>query len=175
MKSVHIKNFDLSQVDVAHRVAKNRFSPIIIRFKTKSDRKSFVIQKKKLKSMKISDIDKLYEEEAFKPTTEQPNGWKRPYIQFQDSLTKYSGELLKEARTRFGKLNYEFPGYVVDGHVKVKKRKTDRPIRIRCMADINKLDPLPNEKLPLTPFGVFDDITSDDLLPQDVTQHGNDG
>ena len=131
--SANILDFDLSQIDIAHRVSDRRFSPIIIRFKFKRDRKRFFLQRKKLRNIKTDVIDNLYENELKKPTQAPTDGWKRPFIQLQDSLTAYTGELLVEARSRLAVLNYEYPGYIIDGQVKVKKNKKDKATTIRCM------------------------------------------
>ena len=59
-------------------------------------------------------------------------------IFLQEHLTQYSKSLLKEAKETF-KDDFQYPGYVKDGEVRVKRTVADRPQVIRSRADINRI------------------------------------
>ena len=60
-------------------------------------------------------------------------------IYVQEHLTKQTKDLLNAAKTAFTELNFEYPGYIKDGEVRVKKEGTDKPILIRSHADIKRI------------------------------------
>ncbi len=60
------------------------------------------------------------------------------YIYMQEHLTKRNKDLLKAARFAL-KDSYEYPGYVLNGEIRVKFSESDKYIVIRSEADIEKL------------------------------------
>ena len=156
----NFEGFDESQVDVCHRVSKNVFSPIIIKFKFKSDRMRFYKQRHLLKDKKSSDF-------GFQPTKNQvamfkssfssrdlpPNGRghasrssqrrtedvQLPFASISEHLTKFNADLLKKARFAAKDLKYEFPGYTINGEVRVKPTSDSQFIPIHSMGDISKI------------------------------------
>lgn len=153
-----MERFSTQQIDVCHRVGNKLFSPIIMRFKTKHDRLCFYKQKKNLNELTADDI-------GIKLTDEQQNDMKKSdtgnrgggrgrgrgggasgaerqtssSIYMQESLTQLNAELLKEAKVAASALQYEFPGYVTNGEVRVKLNKSAKFIAITCKDDINKI------------------------------------
>ena len=57
----------------------------------------------------------------------------------QEHLTKQNKLLLNETKTVFKAMNFEYPGYVKDGQVRVKQFKNDKPRAVKCLADIKKI------------------------------------
>ena len=53
-----ICNFDVSQIDIAHRVSEKGTAPIIVLFNRKADRTNFYRQKKKLFKVRANHIVK---------------------------------------------------------------------------------------------------------------------
>ena len=67
----------------------------------------------------------------------EPDG--KHAIYMQEHLTKFTKDLLKEAKETFTALEYEFPGYIKDGEVRVKRREDDKPMSIRAKTDISRI------------------------------------
>ena len=53
-----IRNFDMSQIDIAHRVSEKGTAPIIVLFNRKADRTNFYIQKNRLFTVPANHIVK---------------------------------------------------------------------------------------------------------------------
>ena len=60
-------------------------------------------------------------------------------VYMQEHLTKYSRNLLKEAKETFSAMGFEYAGYIKDGEVRVKKTSADKPHTIRSKMDIQRL------------------------------------
>ena len=58
-----ICNFDVSQIDIAHRVSEKETAPIIVLLNRKADRTNFYRQKKKLFKVRANHIGKLNNED----------------------------------------------------------------------------------------------------------------
>ena len=60
------------------------------------------------------------------------------YIYLNESLTSMNRMLLRETRKESKRLKYEFPGYTVNGQVRVKKSKSSEyiPIPINSKQDL---------------------------------------
>ena len=133
-----ICNFDVSQIDIAHRVSQKGTAPIIFLFNRKTDRANFYIQKKKLFKVRANHIVKPNnnedhsESEVCLPGLERENS----YIYMNKSLTSMNRMLLREARKESNRLKYEFPGYPVNGQVRVKKSKSSEYIPINSKHDL---------------------------------------
>ena len=159
-------SFPESDIDVCHRLGFDRRSPIIIRFTSKSSRYSFYSQRSKLNDISTQDVDyaglpKVLE----KPKRSGRGGYgsssrggaaaahagvethrsnasegetESHGIYIQEHLTKYSKDLLKEAKETFSTLNFEYPGYVKDGEVRIKRTADCKPQVIRCRTDIKR-------------------------------------
>ena len=126
-----ICNFDVSQIDIAHRVSEKGTAPKIVLFNKKADRTNFYRRKKKLFKVQANHIVKPNNEdhsdsEISLPGLERENS----YIYMNESLTSMNRMLLREARKESKRLKYEFPGYIVNGQVRVKKSKSSEYIPI---------------------------------------------
>ena len=155
-------NFNVNQIDVCHRLGKNIFSPIIIKFYKKADRFNFFNQKGLLKSLTLTNLN-------FKVSSEQvailnsaqsrnssPGGrgggrqqggrsarWfdkdgklKDRSIFLQESLTELNGELLKLAKDAAIAVGYKYTGYTVKGQVRVKLSDGAKYIPINSKHDL---------------------------------------
>lgn len=75
----------------------------------------------------------------------QNNNNKRSRVFMLESLTKTNGDLLKEAKEFAKGLNYKYPGYTVNGEVRVKLSDGSKHIAIRSKSDLDKFSNfLPN-------------------------------
>ena len=159
-------NIGENDIDVCHRLGAEVRSPIIIRFNSKSARYNFFSQRKKLINISTTDLnydnlpsvtpaDAAPNEragggrsrggrhggpaarnvESFAVAGE-PNTDEDQPIYMQEHLTKFTKDLLKEAKETFTALEYEFPGYIKDGEVRVKRRADDKPMSVRAKTDI---------------------------------------
>ena len=161
-----ISLFNDGDIDVCHRLGSKPRCPIIIRFVSKSSRYNFFSQRYKLNDIdtgKLSYTDlpvisppkdrgapgrggkaaqtprwnlrnRDHGEAAVYGETEDPHP-----IYLQEHLTKLTKDLLKETKTVFEGLGYEYPGYIKDGEVRIKYKGTDKPIPIRCATDIKRI------------------------------------
>ena len=57
-------------------------------------------------------------------------------VYMQESLTRYSSDLLGKCKLAASALNYKFPGYVIRGQIRCKKNETSSYLRIRCPSDL---------------------------------------
>ena len=134
-----ICNFDVSQIDIAHRVSGKGTAPIIILFNRKADRTNFYRQKNKLLKVRAYHIAKPNDDnsdsEVSLPGLEKEN----TFIYMKKSLTSMNRILLREARKESKRLKYEFPGYTVNGQVWVEKSKSSEYIPINSKHDLVKI------------------------------------
>ena len=111
-----ICDFDISQIDIAHRVSDKGTVPKTVLLNRKADRTNFYRQKNKLFKvqanhiMKPNNVDHS-DSRVSLPGLEQENS----YIYMNKSLTSMNRMLLREARKESKRLKYEFPGYTVNG------------------------------------------------------------
>ena len=156
----------LTAIDVCHRLGSEPSSPIIIRFRSKSDRWNFAAQKEKLKNVTAADIDlsgiqvpKHIQTALEKRKTDgrgpRParGGYKnatqrKPVVRdgsesifLQDHLTQRNKDLLKEAKAAF-KQTFQYPGYVMNGEIRVKRHEDEKFHVIKSSADIKALNAL---------------------------------
>ncbi len=142
-------------------------SPIIIRFKTKFSRFNFFKQKHKLKGLTPAEVDLSgFEHDDSRQQRDSRDGgfgarggfgagrggsdrgfgnggFPQPainlnFIYMQEHLTKRNKDLLKAARAAL-KNDYDFPGYALNGEIRVKCTENDKYIVINSEADIEKL------------------------------------
>ena len=162
-------DFELSQIDVCHRVGNNILSPIIIKFANKRDRFNFYRQKNKMRNLKCEKL-------GMGPTSEQSailksggirsdrgrgaknnrghdgrikNGARfnthadgslnLPYVSIFEHLTKTNNDLLKEARAAANSANFKYKGYTIGGEVRVKLSDGATHISIRDYSDLSKI------------------------------------
>ena len=128
-----ITDFDITQVDVAHR----QNAPIIMLFNKKSERKQFhSLQAHQFQSSQLVDevtlpgIDKERGEETSNNES---------LIFLNESLTPTNRRLLKEAKKASRQHNYKYKGYTVNREVRVKKNSHDDHIAIQCLKDLEKI------------------------------------
>ena len=156
-------SYNPHSIDVCHRIGSDSpRAPIIIRFRTKSDRFEFWSQRNKLKNISASALNysnipkpvppstprqsnrsqRQQHEHQHRPTNNNNNNHDSIYM--QEHLTKLNKTLLKEAKTVFKDLA-EYPGYVKNGEIRVKRSATDAYHIISSRLDIlnvkKKLDP----------------------------------
>lgn len=138
--------FDINDIDVCHRVSKVRYSPIIIRFKSKTAKCSFFKQRYSLRDKAIEDFDFYGEKELYpdKDGRKKKSETKKPYIQILEHLTAMNGSLLAETRSYLAEnadVEWAYPGYVgPGGQIRAKKEQSqEKPYIIRCKSDIYKL------------------------------------
>ena len=130
--------FDVSQIDIAHRVSEKGTAPILVLFNRKTDRTNFYRQKKKLFKVRASHIvepnnnEDHSDSEVSLAGPEQENS----YIYLNKSLTSTNRMSLREARKESKRLKYEFLGYTVNGQVRVKKSKSSEYIPINSKHDL---------------------------------------
>ena len=133
-----ICNFDVSQIDIAHRASEKGKAPIIVLFNRRVDRTNFYRKKKKLFKVranhivKPNNIEDHSDSEVSLPGLERENS----YIYMNESLTSMNRMLLREARKESKRLKSEFPGYKVNGQVRVKKSKSSEYIPINSKHDL---------------------------------------
>ena len=123
-------NFNTEQIDVAHRTSRKATTPIIVLFKTKSDRNNFFKQKRNIFSVSAEQIvqysnDTDDDGEVSMPGLEDgtQNNRKKGPLFINESLTHTNRILLKEARSISKQLSYKFAGYTVNGEVRVTKER----------------------------------------------------
>ena len=133
-----ICDFDISQIDIAHRVSDKGTVPKTVLFNRKADRTNFYRQKNKLFKVQANHIVKPnnvdHSDKVSLPGLERENS----YIYMNKNLTSMNRMLLREARKESKKLKYEFPGYTVNGKVRVKKSKSSEYILINSNQDLVK-------------------------------------
>ena len=131
-------NFDVSQIDIAHRVSEKGTAPIIVLFNRKADRAKFYRQKKRLFKVRANHIMKPNNNEDHSDSEVSLPGLEREYsyIYMNESLTSMNRMLLREARKESKRLKYEFPGYTVNGQVRVRKSKSSEYIPINSKHDL---------------------------------------
>ena len=138
MKETGIRHFEPSQIYVCHPVGSNKYSPLIVRFRTKNDRMSFFNQRKSLK--KINDLAQFdLGNDCKKAIDNRPDKSKVPFYIIQENLTKMNADLLKLARDKAKSLQYLYPGYIAGGQVRVRKTQDGSFISIQRKSDINKI------------------------------------
>ena len=127
-----ISNFDVSQIDIAHRVSGKGTELIIVLFNRKADRTNFYRQKKKLFKVRANHIVKPNNNEDHSGSEVSLPGFKREnsYIYLNKTLTSMNRMSLREARKESKRLKYEFPGYTVNSEVRVKKSKSSEYIPV---------------------------------------------
>lgn len=156
------EEFTADQIDVCHRVGADIDSPIIVRFKYKCDRMHFFSQRKLLQKVDLKDLKLVpYQPTgdehsrgrgggsrgrggstrgrggsgSARQTGQQENG----NIYMQESLTKYSSDLLKELKVASTEKKYKYTGYIFNGQIRAKKEDDAKFVRIRCRSDFAKL------------------------------------
>ena len=176
-----IQGFDASQIDVCHRVGKEVFSPIIVKFKGKNDRARFFKQRGKMRDMKTDIVGFPLSQDQTAAILNDPaddilhrlggpsirgrvsnrgrgsgrgrgggsTGGPRyqdsdgnvrlPFIKFYESLSKLNTDLLNKARDAAKDLGYVYPGYTVNGQVRVKRAAGERFIAIKCHGDLSQI------------------------------------
>ena len=123
-----ITDFDITQVDVAHRTSKRQNAPIIMLFNKKSDRTNFFKQRKKFHSLRAHQFQssQLVDEEVTLPGIDKERGEEtsnnESLIFLNESLTPKNRRLLKEAKKASRQHNYKYKGYKVNGEVRLKKK-----------------------------------------------------
>lgn len=127
----HFSNFDINQIDLAHRTSKYDSAPIIILFITKRDRLNFYSQKKKLYNI-TSDSFKFSHDD-----NDESSSTDASPIYMNESLTPENRRLLKEARNASKAKNYKYKGYTLNGVVCVRKSDDSDVIMIKCTEDLN--------------------------------------
>ena len=98
----------------------------------KRDRNNFYQQKIKLKNIKSSTIVNQSAGGEQDETTVQN-------IYINESLTQENRKLLKEAKREANKLKYRYPGYTVNGEIRVRKSANENHISILCKSDLDKI------------------------------------
>lgn len=111
--------FDVSQIDVAHRLSSNKNSPVIVMFTTKSYRHNFYYQKSKLKTLHIAQ---LTDDEYPYPDPEIERE-ANTFIYLNESLTPENRDLYIKAKKAAKAKHYKYPGYTIKGQVRVRREK----------------------------------------------------
>ena len=132
-----ICNFDVSQIDTAHRVSEKWTAPIIVLFNRKADRTNFYRQKNKVFKVWPNHIVKPNNDDHSDSKVSLP-GLEREtsYTDMNESLTSMNKMLLRETTTESTRLKYEFPGYTFIGQVQVKKSKSSKYKPINSKEDL---------------------------------------
>ena len=98
-----ICNFDVSQIDIPHRVSEKGTAPVIVLFNRKADRTNFYRQKNKLFKVQANHTVKPNNDDHYSadskvslPGLEQENS----YIYMNESLTSLNRMLLREPRRK---------------------------------------------------------------------------
>ena len=144
-----ITDFTENQVDVCHRVSRDDYAPIIVRFFKMDDRFNMYAKRFSLAAKKLTpQMAGLVENEEARMTyvSEMKKANKnfkhsRPAILIQDHLTKKNASLLKEAKKKGREFKYTYPGYVYDNEVRVRRADGERFIPIRNMNDLELIVP----------------------------------
>ena len=158
-----IDRYDNSQVDVCHRIGKDIYSPIIVKFFKKRDRYNFYKQKVKLGGIKSPSLGlALSPEQKSAILNPVPSVSPRgrgahssssgirnqlikdgniitPYVSIYEHLTKLNSDLLKKAKDRAYANNFKYRGYTVGGEVRVKKSDQGKFISIKDYGDLDKI------------------------------------
>ena len=90
-----IDYFHRNQMDVAHRISKNKMPSIIVLFHKKSNRQNFYFQKKKISKVHVKRVS-MEEDNACRIVDGEPDAKLCIYV--NESLTKQNRELLRKAR-----------------------------------------------------------------------------
>ena len=99
-------------------------------FDRKKDRNNFYRQKMKFKNIKSSAI--VNQSAGYQDKAPMQN------IYINENLTKENRKLLKEAKREANKLKYRYPGYTVNGEIRVRKSANGDHISILCKSDLDK-------------------------------------
>ena len=99
-------------------------------FDRKEDRNNFYRQKMKFKDIKSSAI--VNQSAGYQDKAPVQN------IYINESLTKENRKLLKEAKRYANKLKHRYPGYTVNGEIRVRKSANRDHISILCKSDLDK-------------------------------------
>ena len=138
-----ICNFDVSQIDIAHRVSEEGTAPIIVLFNRKADRTNFYRQKKKLFKVQANHSVKPNNEdhsdsEVSLPGLEQENS----YIYMNGILAKLckyvQEETMKNLFNSFLKLYIEYGKLAWGGAPKTKIELRSIKCSIRTMDNLDK-------------------------------------
>ncbi len=138
-------------IDVCHRLGNYARSPIIIRFQGKGVRFSFFNQRHKLKSITSLDVDFRDLPTITPRASGPPRGPPRQQsttasstsdgsskIFLQEHLTKYTKGLLKITKEKLTE-EYDFPGYVMNGEVRCRKKEGDKFECVQSIRDLKKI------------------------------------
>ena len=132
----NITDFDISQIDLAHRTSPNESVPIIILFITKRDRLNFYNQKEKLFKITSNNFKFNHGDEPETVTTDNVDGM---LIYMNKSLTPENRRLLKEARMASREKNYKHKEYTINGIVCVRKTDESDIIMIKYSEDLSSI------------------------------------
>ena len=132
----NITDFDISQIDLAHRTSPNESAPIIILFITKRDRLNFYNQKKKLFKITSNNFKFNHGDDRETVTTDNVDGMP---IYMNESLTPENRRLLKEVRMASREKNYKHKGYTINGIVCVRKTDESDIIMIKYSEDLSSI------------------------------------
>lgn len=157
VKAAGIQDFDISQIDVCHRIPPRKTDSgvdatpsIIARFVKKNDRLKFYAQRSLLYSIEpdeeyldergaVIEFKKRRKPSDSEVTFRNNKRGNEHYILMVESLTSYNGELLDLAKKKAKPLGYTYPGYSMNGQIRVKKSKDGKFIPIVCKADLDKI------------------------------------
>ena len=145
--AAEINDFNTNQVDVCHRIGNYSYCPIIIRFTRKQDRENFFRQRGRFKNIDISEVaiattmkeltNWRDEKTKYQPRKDWTNEY--PRLNVVEHLTNMNNELLKAASIKARALQYKFPGYVLNGEVRVKRTENSHHISINSNSDLVKI------------------------------------
>ena len=135
----NITDFDVSQIDLAHRTSPNDLAPIIILFITKRDRLNFYSQKKKLFQINSSIFKLVHDDDNADVDDSLNDDAEGTPIYMNESLTPGNRRLLKEARIASRAKNYKHIGYTINGVVCVRKTDESDIIMIKNLEDLGSI------------------------------------
>ena len=137
--AANFTNFSTDSIDVCHRLRARKGNPsIIVRFKTKSARMNFYLQRKQLRNLTVDTLLGL----GMPPDDEVTFGREKRsknFIYIMESLTPLNGELLRDAKLVAKDKGYKFFGYTFNGEVRVKKSEESNYIAIKCRSDLDNI------------------------------------
>ena len=132
VEASNITGYNQNQIDVAHRTSSRPTVPIIIMFDKKRDRNNFYQQKMSIKNIKSSaTVNQSAGDQDEAPVQN---------IYINESLTHENCKLLKEAKREANKLKYWYPGYTVNGEIRVRKSANKDHISFLCKSDLDKIN-----------------------------------
>ena len=127
---ISVPDFTPDKIDVAHRISSSPDSPIIVKFKNRTDRNSFFNSRSNLKGKLISDLGL--------PLSSTPTVKGKNKIFINESLTTANKTLFKSVRSSCQEKSFTY-FWTRNGVIYARKNTDSHVIRINSTDDLKKI------------------------------------